>query len=377
MRIGRVARASGITPAELRRDNLSVVLIVTGTLLALSLVRWMVTISVPQGLTPDQTARADVLSTAIFAAFLWFAYLPAVAGRSFATRLLVLLALGFADRLFWVWVFGGGVSVPELALNAIVSMLSALCVLAALAFVQNRRSVRQAERAFSAQITRASDALLALQEEESRVRNLVSQGLHGTVQQSILLVEHEVDALAAAALERQDDSVAASLREISSELLRIREIDVRALGQLIRPVGIELGATQAVELMMQRIPASIETVVDISDELRELERLGRASLSLDRRLMIFGIVQEGVSNALKHGHATKLQLTMRLTESPVRVILIDVDDDGLGIPIDAEHSEIRRLESRLAAIGGSIALGSSPVLPGARLSATVPLEGPA
>ncbi len=81
------------------------------------------------------------------------------------------------------------------------------------------------------------------------------------------------------------------------------------------------------------------------------------------------VVREGVSNAVRHGHATAVTLTVEAADGH---LLIDVTDDGIGIDPTAARSGLRNLEERAQKCGGT--LDVHPARPGTRLTWRVPLD---
>jgi signal transduction histidine kinase len=59
-----------------------------------------------------------------------------------------------------------------------------------------------------------------------------------------------------------------------------------------------------------------------------------ASLSPDRRLQLVRIVQEAVSNAVRHGAASELEVSLAPDEEAPELIRLEIRDDGPGIPAD-------------------------------------------
>jgi two-component system sensor histidine kinase UhpB len=64
------------------------------------------------------------------------------------------------------------------------------------------------------------------------------------------------------------------------------------------------------------------------------------------------IVAEGVTNALKHARPTRL--TIRAGRRDDGRLLVEVEDDGAGVP--AEGVELTTLRDRVGAVGGSLEL---------------------
>ena len=84
------------------------------------------------------------------------------------------------------------------------------------------------------------------------------------------------------------------------------------------------------------------------------------------------VVREAISNAVRHGHAESVTLTVEAGDD----LLVDVLDDGVGIPTDVGRNGLRNLEDRARECGGRLSV--RPVEPsGTRLTWRVPLVGSA
>jgi signal transduction histidine kinase len=81
------------------------------------------------------------------------------------------------------------------------------------------------------------------------------------------------------------------------------------------------------------------------------------------------VVREAVSNAVRHGRAASMTLTVEVDED----LLIEVVDDGVGIPAGVARSGLRNLEDRARECGGELTVDSGPS-GGTRLSWRVPLS---
>jgi len=245
---------------------------------------------------------------------------------------------------------------------------------AGLYHVTVRRRVRGHERASAQQSLRAVAALDALATEELRVRRDVAEGLHGTVQQSLVLLGLRIDARAADVLARNKAHITEEdlqdLVEIRADLDRIREIDVRTMSQLLYPVGLDLGAVAALRMLMQRLPATIASAMHFDDAIIALEGNGSTALPLERRLLIVRVVEEALSNALRHGRASSVALSLTIDRD---ILTLVFDDDGFGIGAVITTSGIARLDDRLRSFGGGIALSADSALGGTRVLATMPV----
>jgi len=124
----------------------------------------------------------------------------------------------------------------------------------------SRRAMRTRIRAAARDAVHVEVAVKALEQEEIRVRRAVAEGLHGTLQSKLVLVDarlasllgrHGADAL--------DDESRTTVQWIRTELDEARETDVREMSRLLYPDRLELGLVPALRALLGRIPASIAT----------------------------------------------------------------------------------------------------------------------
>ncbi|HEY3736657.1 MAG TPA: histidine kinase [Jatrophihabitans sp.] len=94
-------------------------------------------------------------------------------------------------------------------------------------------------------------------------------------------------------------------------------------------------------------------------------------LSTGMQLAVLRLVQEGITNALKHApRATDLQVSIRRGQEDLRVV---VDNDGISEPVAAEFGNgLIGMRERVALHGGRLFVG--PTSSGWRISAWLPLH---
>ena len=219
-----------------------------------------------------------------------------------------------------------------------------------------RRTNRARNRSAARDALLVELAVKALEQEEIRVRRAVAEGLHGTLQSKLVLMD------------AQDIETVASVR---AELASAREIDVREMSRILYPDRLELGLVPALRALLGRIPASIATRLTVSDAVRSLDDPAGCSLTVSERLLAVRVVEEALTNALKHGPASSLAVSLDVAD---RELHIAVDNDGqLYDPAAAGMaSGTARLATRLSFAGGRLALSPGHEK-GARLEAWLPL----
>jgi two-component system sensor histidine kinase UhpB len=103
--------------------------------------------------------------------------------------------------------------------------------------------------------------------------------------------------------------------------------------------------------------------------------LGDADLPADVALALYRGAQEGVTNALRHGHASQIRVELRRDAGAA---LLTVSDDGQGLPADPPpggHHGLRWLAERTEGLGGSFSVvGREPN--GVELQVRLPLPLP-
>lgn len=255
---------------------------------------------------------------------------------------------------------------PWLADAAAAAVMAIIVLGFAYAAVAGQRRIRDAERRRADQAAVAAKALAALQSEELRVRRQIAESLHSGVQGRFVLLGVQLGAIA----DDAPPSLRARLDAVRAELDDIRENEVRTLSAALYPESLEHGAVPALRALLARIPPVIAVHVDIDDEAERLEGGGPGALTETARLLVVRSAEEAVTNALRHGGATRLAVSLRAREKTVE---LRVEDDGTGLAPGAEPSGLRRLDDRLRDIGGALEVTSGQG-GGTVLAARVPLR---
>ncbi|MDR0483130.1 MAG: hypothetical protein LBH13_08270 [Cellulomonadaceae bacterium] len=274
----------------------------------------------------------------------------------------------------WISGFGGGF----LAVTAGV-----IC-----AHMVSRARREESERLSTAR--RAARAVEELQTEEMRVRRMVADQLHGTLQYRLVTVTAGLDAVAAD-LQSRDCSIAqgtaADLRAWAETLEEIREREVRSLSHAVFPAGIELGMAHAVEAMLRRLPPHIGTTLTMDEPASAFLNDLPDAMPMAERLVVVYTVEEAITNALKHGHATRIDLRISLRSLPTqsslpcddasqarKEIAVTVDNNGLACPENVNLRGLARHSERIGTRGGTLRLTRRHVrgYGGTRLAFTLP-----
>lgn len=180
---------------------------------------------------------------------------------------------------------------------------------------------------------RATQRLLE-ESTRSEERLNLSRELHDVAGHKLTALKLYLRALHRDPALAQREEVAVSL-QLADELLA----DIRAVvGELRRHDGVRLG--EALAALARPLPG-VQIRVDGADHARV------ASVAQAEALL--RMAQEAVTNALRHGQATRIALRVDRDADGLR---LSVEDDGAGrLPL-AEGNGLRGMRERIAAVGG-------------------------
>jgi signal transduction histidine kinase len=141
---------------------------------------------------------------------------------------------------------------------------------------------------------------------------------------------------------------------------------VKAIASDLRPAALNLGLTAAVEWVAARVlgPAAIRYSISFASAADHLDD--------SYAIALFRIVQESLSNIVRHAGAHSVHITLSHHEGEMRLL---VEDDGKGFDaagVDhATHFGLLGISERVTSLGGMLEIDSQPG-GGTRLSVTLP-----
>ena len=157
----------------------------------------------------------------------------------------------------------------------------------------------------------------------------------------------------------------ADLRELVVATLQ----DVRRLAVELRPSALDdFGLVPAVERLAATVSAPSGPTVDVA------ARLGDTRLGQETETVLYRIVQESLTNIVKHAAAGHVSITLVRKAASAVVV---VEDDGSGFDPDGIRDGalgIAGMRERVALVGGKLTLETSPGA-GTTLVAEVPAPG--
>ncbi|MGN6257065.1 MAG: GAF domain-containing protein [Solirubrobacterales bacterium] len=210
-----------------------------------------------------------------------------------------------------------------------------------------------------------SDRLRQQVESAEKERERWARELHDDTLQNLAAIRINL----ATALQGKGEDRAERIERAAEETLGQLEGQITELNRLIndlRPAALErLGLAGALQALAEESSARGDVEVDASVEIAP-ERSG------DEDRIIYRLVQESLTNVLKHANAKHVSVKAEEADGEIRIL---VSDDGDGFNPDASTAGrgLRGMRERIELIGGEIEVSSKPG-GGTEVSARVPLQ---
>jgi signal transduction histidine kinase len=211
-----------------------------------------------------------------------------------------------------------------------------------------------------------------LAEQNARLaeRSRITRELHDAISQDLFSLRMLVDGMQHAAtvatpaqsllpyLHAMDDTTSSVIREMRALLLELRPIALEG-------VSLTTALTQLARTYQERLDVVVTT------EIAEI------ALAQSTEHALLRIAQEALNNAIRHGHATVIQIALAAGEQHIS---FDITDNGTGFivaeGIDDQGVGLRSMRERVAETRGTIHVDSA-VGQGTRIHVEMPKEGDA
>lgn len=208
--------------------------------------------------------------------------------------------------------------------------------------------------------------LMQVQEEERRA---LARDLHDEFGQS-LTATVALATLIEASASADREEIAEDARKISEVqkgmMATLRSTLVRLRSPNVEEVGLEASLRQLVSDYNQQTASRTTFRLSVTGQI--------ATLPAQTAIDVYRIAQECLTNAVKHGAPTKVQLEIEYLAQETRAVSLVVEDDGGG---DAAHINNRDthgiigMRERISARGGELSIGNAAS--GIRIAAVIPV----
>ncbi|MFH1871085.1 MAG: PAS domain S-box protein [Pseudomonadota bacterium] len=212
----------------------------------------------------------------------------------------------------------------------------------------------------------AEDQRRKVEEERRRL----SQDLHDEIGQMLTALNFNLEMVRRKSTDSEATLPLNNAMQITQDIVK----GVRRIVQQLRPPQLEeLGLAAALRWHLDSIRNSSYLTIVLT------ENLGVARVSPEIELGCFRIVQEALTNIVRHASATHVEV--RLTQEPKRLHLM-VIDDGVGLQLSESASEVARnghlglqgMRERARGLGGRLQIISVPER-GCTIEVEIPLDG--
>ncbi|HEX4080789.1 MAG TPA: histidine kinase [Rhizomicrobium sp.] len=208
------------------------------------------------------------------------------------------------------------------------------------------------------------EQLLTLQEDE---RADVARDLHDEVGPYLFAINVDADAIPGLVEEKATDEIAERASAIRESVAHIQK-HVKSILRQLRPAhalefGLETAICDIADFWKRRNP-----------EIRFSVRAALDGTTLDRAIedAAYRIVQESVSNAVRHGRPNAIGICISLRRPTGIVIRVSDDGEGLRPGVSGRGMGLMGMAERVNAFKGSLAMTSGDGGRGAVITATLP-----
>lgn len=217
--------------------------------------------------------------------------------------------------------------------------------------IRQNHQEKQRIASLNAQLEEANTRLRAYAIEaesmaETRERNRLAREIHDTLGHALTGIAAGLDATALL-VDLAPDKAKEQLVKIKETALRGLK-DVRRSVKKLRPDDLEhLPLRQAIVNMVEEFASSTGMKIDF-EVLEWPERLRP-----DQEEVLYRVVQEGMTNARRHGHAKHLEITIGAKRGAIYLLLAD-DGEGADIAELEKGFGLRHMQERLALLHGKL-----------------------
>jgi len=232
------------------------------------------------------------------------------------------------------------------------TLVGALLTLIAITLLWVHLLRRRLERQHAAQMAFSRQVLERLEDERRRI----AANLHDSLGQILLAIKNQ--ALLAIQLPPGEQGLRQRLDEISGASSQAIE-EVRQITHGLRPYQLDrLGLTQAIRASISR--ASANSPISFATRVEDIDGL----FDKDAEIHVYRIVQEAVTNVVKHSAATEAAVVIKKRATTVS---LSIRDNGRGFDAAKPLSDsgglgygLSGITERVRILGGTFTIDSRP-----------------
>ena len=237
--------------------------------------------------------------------------------------------------------------------SLMICMNILLFVLYMILLFTSQKEENERIRKLNEQLNQANDQLrdYAVNMErmaQMRERNRLAREIHDTLGHTLTGIIMGTDAGLALFDVAPEESK--KRMQIVAQSARDGLTDVRRSIKALRPDALEhFSLAQALEGLVENFRLTTSARIDYFQEAEELK------LDTDEEDALYRVVQEGLTNAVRHGKADRIEIRIIRTGD---VVTVSIRDNGTGCDRPEEGFGLRHMRERLEMLGGTLVYGN-------------------
>ncbi|MBS1627940.1 MAG: sensor histidine kinase [Bacteroidetes bacterium] len=208
-------------------------------------------------------------------------------------------------------------------------------------------------------------ATQALFEGEQKERIRIGRDLHDSIGQMLSVVKMQVSTLNTTA-----NNESKALTESSLQLIDKTIAEVRSISHNLIPEELNFGLINAIEELTNNINKIGNILVSFNYD----ERITQFKLAKQTELSVYRIVQEVLSNMVKHAEASQVNVDITYNENK---IILHLKDNGKGFDTSIINHSMgigwKNIMARVSLLNGNMQLQSEKIT-GTQIEITIPNE---
>ena len=233
--------------------------------------------------------------------------------------------------------------------------------------ITERKLMDGALRQSHAQLRQLALHLETAKEDE---RKRISRDIHDELGQNLLALRIDISMLSA----RTEGSHPRLHRRVGAVLSNVDTTikSVRGIMNELRPMALDLGLQAAIEWQVGdfRKRSGVACQLLIRDEALF------STIGSQVEIVLFRIVQEALSNVMRHAQASQVEIEL---SSDACAVYVAISDNGIGITPQQQRKKqcfgLIGIAERVTALGGQFEVGVPASGAGCRLLLQIPLQG--
>ena len=215
--------------------------------------------------------------------------------------------------------------------------------------------IHRAERGVNWRLEKAKELVDQLKKDreelisaDEQVREQTSRFLHDRVQSDLMVVGLKLKTV----LGKSNEEVDKVLEAVLSRLEKTRTSDLRDLVQILAPNFEAGGIRQALEVLATQYQGSMKIFIEVdskSEDLDSKELLGA-----------FRIIEQSLLNALMHGPATQVLVSLSTNESGISELIISDNGPGMDISKISAGTGTAIIDSWIGILNGEKTVDTVP-----------------